>query len=74
MHIKYILKIFKLNLNFFLKKYEDLNIFIKDNFKKIKIIVNLYCCIKNMLISNYLSERKSRMLKNFEVDLLGLNF
>ena len=60
MHIKYI-KNFQIKSKFlFLKEYEDLNIFIKDNFKKIKIIVNLYCCIKNMLIAVIIHLKESR--------------
>ena len=49
--------------------------FIKDNFKKNKNYHKILLLYKKYInSSDYSIERKSRMLKNFEVDLIGFKF
>ena len=73
---KIYIKNFKIKSKFlFNKEYEDLNMFIKDNFKKNKNYNKILLLYKKYInSSDYSAERKSRMLKNFEVDLIGFKF
>ncbi len=77
---KYAYKIYIKNVQIkskflFKKEYEDLNLFIKDNLKKNKNYRKILFLYKKYVnSSNYSSERKSRMLKNFEIDFLGFKF
>ena len=56
----------------FNKEYKDLNLFLRNNLKKNKRYDKILYLYKNYInTTNYTIERKSRMLKNFEIDFLG---
>ncbi len=59
----------------FKKEYEDFNKFIGINLKKDKNYKKISILYKKYVNStNYTLERKSRILKNFEIDFIGANF
>ncbi len=71
----YKLYIKKVNVksNFLFKKeYKDLNAFITQNLKRYKNYLKVLSLYKNYInTANYNNERKSRMLKNFQIDFIG---
>ena len=71
----YKLYIKKVNVksNFLFKKeYKDLNAFITQNLKRYKNYLKVLSLYKNYInTANYTNERKSRMIKNFQIDFIG---
>ena len=71
----YKLYIKKVNVksNFLFKKeYQDLNEFIIHNLKRYKNYLKILSLYKNYInTTNYTNERKSRILKNFQIDFMG---
>ncbi len=76
--IIYKLYIKKVNVksNFLFKKeYKDLNAFITQNLKRNKDYSKILPLYKNYInTTNYSNERKSRILKNFQIDFMGAKF
>ena len=59
----------------FKNEYEDLNKFLNNHSKKVNDYNKiLYFYKKYINCSTYSSERKKRMIKNFEIDLIGFKF
>ena len=73
---KIYIKNFQVKSNLLFKKeYEDLYKFIKNNLKKDKKYKEISTLYKKYVNStNYNTERKSRILNNFEIDFLGFKF
>jgi len=56
----------------FKKEYKDLNFFLSQNLKKNKNYSKILSLYQNYVnTTNYTTERKLRILKNFEIDFLG---
>lgn len=70
------IKNFKIKSKYLFKtEYKDLNKFINRRLKKDKKYNKILPLYKNYInTTNYTSERKSRILKNFEIDYLGAKF